>query len=37
VTYRIGEVPWRSSSQPTLFGTFWKVFKHNSWRSDKHS
>jgi len=27
VSYRIGEGPWRSSSQPTPFITFWKVLK----------
>jgi len=26
-----------SSSQPTLFITFWKVLQNNSWRSNKYS
>jgi len=27
VSYRIGEGPWWSSSQPTLFFSFWEVLK----------
>jgi len=37
VLYRIGERPWRSSDQPTLFITFWQVLRNNRWRSNKHN
>jgi len=34
---RIGERPWRSSSQPTPFIIFWQVLRNNSWTSNKHN
>jgi len=37
VSHRIGEGPWPSFSQPTLFIIFWHVLNNNSWRSNKHS
>jgi len=37
VSYRIGERPWRSSSQPTPFIIFWQVLRNNRWTSNKHN
>ena len=37
MSYRIGERPWRSSSQPTSFITFWQVLRNNSCTSNKHN
>jgi len=37
VSHRIGEAPWRSFSQSSLFITFGKVSKIHSWKSNKHS
>jgi len=37
VSYRIGERPWRSSSQPTPFVIFGQVLRNNSWTSNKHN
>jgi len=37
VSYRTGERPWRSSSQPTPFIIFWQVLRNNSWTSNKHN
>jgi len=37
VSYRIGEGPCRSSSQPTLFISFWEVLKNNTWKSNNNS
>ena len=37
MSYRIGERPWRSSSQPTPFIIFWQVLTNNSWTSNKHN
>jgi len=37
VSYRIGEGPWRSSSQPTLFFSFWEVLENNTWKWNKHN
>jgi len=31
VSHRIGERPWRSSCQPSLFETFWQVVENNSY------
>ena len=37
MSYRIGERPWRSSSQPTPFITFRQVLRNNSWTSNKYN
>ena len=37
MSYRIGERPWRSSSQPTPFIPFRQVLRNNSWTSNKHN
>ena len=37
MSYRTGERPWRSSSQPTPFIIFWQVLRNNSWTSNKHN
>jgi len=32
VSHKVGEGPWRSSSQPSPFITFWQVLENNSWK-----